>query len=316
MFVGCAASDVADAPEDESISEIEEALTGYGLDGSDPNACVDGSTVTKATKDLVVSYLGYSVNEGKVSLKYSPTCKTFWAKVELTNPASGFARGEVVRFGNNKKTLTCNVPAGKTWCYTPQLYNDGSAFIGQIFLDVWNGSHVGDTSGSKIRKGDLTPSVTIAADVVDAGSILRVTATALNLREGPGTNYGKLQVLNQNEEVTVVERSGQDGWIHVKSSAGKTGWASAKYLTLVRTGSPEEGGHSGHPTTPTTPYCPINETSTILDLIATFGKEAVEKLFDKVMNKALGTPFGIPIPRPVFENIINNGCRIDEPIES
>jgi uncharacterized protein YgiM (DUF1202 family) len=72
---------------------------------------------------------------------------------------------------------------------------------------------------------------------VDAGAILRATANALNLREGGGIAHRVFDVLYQNEEVEVVERSGQDGCIHVKSPSGATGWAFAEYLNAARTGS-------------------------------------------------------------------------------
>jgi muramidase (phage lysozyme) len=76
---------------------------------------------------------------------------------------------------------------------------------------------------------------------VGAGAILRVKTTALNLREGPGTSHSILAVLSENEQVEVVERSGDTGWVRVKSSSGTVGWAFAEYLELVSLGVVEEG---------------------------------------------------------------------------
>ena len=96
----------------------------------------------------------------------------------------------------------------------------------------------------------------VVSNPVDAGYILRVTASALNLRAGGGTSYKVVDVLYHDEEVEVVERSGETGWIHVESPSGTTGWASAKYLQVVSTGSASSGsggsGGSGGTTSTTT----------------------------------------------------------------
>ena len=81
----------------------------------------------------------------------------------------------------------------------------------------------------------------VVSNPVNAGTILRVTASALNLRQGGGTSYKVVDVLYHDEQVEVVERSGQTGWIHVQSPSGTTGWASAKYLQIVSVGSGSPG---------------------------------------------------------------------------
>jgi hypothetical protein len=247
LFVGCAASDVADAPEDESIAEIQEAASGYGRDGSDPNACVDGSTVTKATKNLMVDYEPWDVNSseapwGKISLKYSPTCKTFWAKTELVAPLmeGEAARAEVVRFGNNKKTLTCKVPTGKTWCYTPQLYNDGSAFTGQIFADYKYQFRPGRWTVGK--KSDSTRSVVVSTGSPQepgglgssySGNAV-VLADELNIRLGPTTDAGVVYKVKKGE-ILHVRHLVDSNWAFVGYSDSRPIYASARYLKAVAT---------------------------------------------------------------------------------
>jgi hypothetical protein len=80
------------------FGSLQQAISGYGLDGSDPNRCVDSNTVIMATKELWVptqTWDDYPSETmfGKVSLKHSPTCKTFWAKIELEAPRAPSERG-------------------------------------------------------------------------------------------------------------------------------------------------------------------------------------------------------------------------------
>ncbi|PFN80611.1 hypothetical protein COJ85_29800 [Bacillus sp. AFS076308] len=65
---------------------------------------------------------------------------------------------------------------------------------------------------------------------VAAASVTKyVTATALNVRTGPGTTYQIVTTVKQNQAVTVSQTIGS--WDKV-TVAGKTGWASNQYLTI------------------------------------------------------------------------------------
>lgn len=83
---------------------------------------------------------------------------------------------------------------------------------------------------------------------VEAGVTLRVVASALNLRSGPDTSYKVLDVLEYGAKVTSVTQSGGDGWVHVKSPDGTTGWASRKYLQVVSGSSSGSSGSSSSAT--------------------------------------------------------------------
>lgn len=58
-----------------------------------------------------------------------------------------------------------------------------------------------------------------------------VTASNLNIRSGPGTNYGVTTTIYKNEEVTILEK--QDNWLKVQYSS-VIGWASATYITSTK----------------------------------------------------------------------------------
>jgi uncharacterized protein YgiM (DUF1202 family) len=72
------------------------------------------------------------------------------------------------------------------------------------------------------------------------GSILRVTATALNLRTGPSTSYNIILVMPNDARVELVQSAPSNGWYKIKYSS-VTGWASGQYLALVSTPTTSTG---------------------------------------------------------------------------
>ena len=55
------------------------------------------------------------------------------------------------------------------------------------------------------------------------------TTTELNVRGGPGTQYGVVDTLNEGESVDVLTCTGE-GWCEIEHS-GPDGWVSANYLS-------------------------------------------------------------------------------------
>lgn len=63
------------------------------------------------------------------------------------------------------------------------------------------------------------------------GDIRSVTGSAVNVRSGPGTNYGVVNQLGLGDEVEVLEESGT-GWVRLRPLNGSpTGWMAAFLLT-------------------------------------------------------------------------------------
>lgn len=58
--------------------------------------------------------------------------------------------------------------------------------------------------------------------------VVRITASALNVRSGPGTGYKINTVVKKNEAFTIVEEN--SGWGRLKSGAG---WIYLKYTKRV-----------------------------------------------------------------------------------
>ena len=64
--------------------------------------------------------------------------------------------------------------------------------------------------------------------------IVRVTAGALNIRKGPGTNYDVAGCIRDKGSYTIVDE--QDGWGRLKSGAG---WISLAYTTKAGEPAPK-----------------------------------------------------------------------------
>ncbi|HCW03587.1 MAG TPA: hypothetical protein DGK91_03005 [Clostridium sp.] len=75
-----------------------------------------------------------------------------------------------------------------------------------------------------------------------------VTASKLNVRTGPGTNYDSFHTLWQGNVITVIGES--NGWYKIQLSNGKTGWVSSTYLKL---GSSVTTPKASEPTKPSAP---------------------------------------------------------------
>lgn len=57
-----------------------------------------------------------------------------------------------------------------------------------------------------------------------------VTASRLNMRTGPSTDYSIMHVLWQGNTVKVIGQS--SGWYQIRLSDGRTGWVSGTYLSV------------------------------------------------------------------------------------
>ena len=69
----------------------------------------------------------------------------------------------------------------------------------------------------------------------DRPEMMVVTANRLNVREGPGTDYDKMDDVGpfaRGTDVQVLER--EDPWVFVTTNDGKEGWVSENYLAARR----------------------------------------------------------------------------------
>lgn len=68
---------------------------------------------------------------------------------------------------------------------------------------------------------------------VNSSTVYRTTASTLNMRSGPGTNYAVTAKIKRGTGCTILDSKGN--WRKVKTFGGQVGWVSANYLTKQAT---------------------------------------------------------------------------------
>ncbi|GAB4503851.1 MAG: hypothetical protein Fur0043_08440 [Anaerolineales bacterium] len=114
----------------------------------------------------------------------------------------------------------------------------------------------GDTGGGgSTGGGGDTGGGDDSNQIIDmTGKWFRVTATALNVRSGPGASYDKVGSLQMNEVVEALHALADLSWIEVKHPNGSlTGWCSGNYLVSANPPTP--------PSTQTRNWYRVNATS-------------------------------------------------------
>ncbi len=91
-----------------------------------------------------------------------------------------------------------------------------------------------------------------------------VTATSLNVRQGPGTNFKSITLVNKNEYIRVFAKIGD--WYVVQTDSNYIGAASSKYIKLVYPNSSNNQNSSGGSTNTTTSQLTADEQE-VFDLI-------------------------------------------------
>ena len=77
--------------------------------------------------------------------------------------------------------------------------------------------------------GELLPVVAFA----QTEAHVRITATSLNVRSGPGTDFEVLGSVKKGEVVVQLRES--PGWVQIQLESGTIGWVSDKYVEVVET---------------------------------------------------------------------------------
>jgi muramidase (phage lysozyme) len=85
-------------------------------------------------------------------------------------------------------------------------------------------------------------------EIVNEGEVLRVTASALNLRASGSTSATIIDSLPSGTLVTCAETSGVTGWVNVTTDSGDTGWVFGRYV--VRDDAEAGGAASGETCSP------------------------------------------------------------------
>ena len=94
-------------------------------------------------------------------------------------------------------------------------------------LNAFDEKHEQKKFGKAYAKGILK-TLGISENSNNRGYVVRITASALNVRSGPGTSYKINTVVKKNEAFTILEE--KNGWGKLKSGAG---WIYLKYTKRV-----------------------------------------------------------------------------------
>lgn len=72
------------------------------------------------------------------------------------------------------------------------------------------------------------------ATPVTAEVVVKIVASGLNVRSGPGTNFGAIARAVSGESYVVEARTANCGWLKIRRGAQTLGWisGSAQYVTL------------------------------------------------------------------------------------
>ena len=97
----------------------------------------------------------------------------------------------------------------------------------------------------------LLPSIAFAEDSGKNERQVRVIATSLNVRSGPGTTNSIVASLAKDATATLIEVQGD--WAQIRLDDGTLGWAATKFLEVVSADEGVPGGtESEKPTSGTT----------------------------------------------------------------
>ncbi|MGL5346210.1 MAG: SH3 domain-containing protein [Peptostreptococcaceae bacterium] len=194
-----------------------------------------------------------------------------WNKVKLSNGKVGWASAEYISTSSNPTNPSepTNPSTGKIGTVTASALNirSGAGTNYSVVTKAYKGDKVEilETSGGwnkvKLSNGKVgwasaeyintssnptNPSEPTDPSTPSTGTPATVTASALNIRSGPGTSYGVVTKAYKGDKVEILESS--SGWHKIKLSNGKIGWASAEYISTSST-----GGNTGGSTEETKP---------------------------------------------------------------
>ncbi|SDC68162.1 DUF2690 domain-containing protein [Actinokineospora iranica] len=112
-------------------------LGGAGTAGAEPaTVAVDGTDpiATGCAADAITARDAYGAIGGVtrvyVELRYSPRCRTAWARVTTQNmpncvPGADYCGGATVHRNSDGREYGCAIPGGARGCYTPQVNDSG-----------------------------------------------------------------------------------------------------------------------------------------------------------------------------------------------
>ena len=220
----------------EAVKELQSSLNKLGhscgaVDGSFGNMTLAAVLAFQKKHGLVQDgYVGPVTWEAiELALKNLETPKKNTTSETVTKPStSSLKDGDVITLVDNATyTDGKEVP---TWVKNSTIYYRGARPNGDVIISVLKtGAVTGVVPAKMIVKADSTTTVAPKEETVEFKPyVVRVTASLLNYRKGPGSNYSIKGQIKNGGVYTIVEE--KDGWGRLKSGAG---WICLDYVEKI-----------------------------------------------------------------------------------
>jgi N-acetylmuramoyl-L-alanine amidase len=127
-----------------------------------------------------------------------------------SGPGTGYSKLKTVYQGERFDVLDQK----KDW-YKVKLSSKSSGWTIKTYVSITV------QSGSAVSKPE--------SNTIQAGTA-QINMDGVNIRKGPGTNFGKLAKVNKGQGLTIIKE--KNGWYNIKLSSGKTGWVIKNRVTM------------------------------------------------------------------------------------
>ena len=188
--------------------------------------CASDTTAPYAFKDVVYQKL---ITLCVDICKRNGKKKLLWLgdkNKTLNTPAAGLDIGAVVNFAGGKHYTSANAASGSA-------AKAGPAKITAMSANAKHPYHIIHTDATSNVYGWVDANtISVEGGSADVNYLVRITATDLNIRSGPGTGYARKGFIKPGV-YTIVEEStgaGASKWGKLKSGAG---WVSLDYCTKM-----------------------------------------------------------------------------------
>ena len=231
-------SESESAPSTESTAakttEYVNVRSGPGTNYSSKGVIASGTSLTVTDRSNSEWY-AVKLSNGTTGYIYSIYLKITSEGGSSEKPADGsvqakttadvnLRRGAGTSFGvitvlDTGITVTVTEATNAQW-YKVKLSNGTEGYLFTEYLKITSGdiNSVKPESNPTPAPGD--------------GTVTAKTTTDINLRKGPGTSYGVIDVIDEGVSVTVTEATNSE-WYKVKLSDGREGYFSAQYLKIT-----------------------------------------------------------------------------------
>jgi uncharacterized protein YraI len=230
-------------PEGTAVGTVNTGAlnvrSGPGLDYGSITVTYNGHVVQLLGRNTFTTWLKvrlFDGQEGWVNAKYITTyypignLPVMWDDAVVPGaPTAIVVTGNLnVRSGPSPDfTILTSVPYGTTLTMVGRNYNGT-----WVKIRMSNGQE-GWVNASYITTSAPVSSLPIVDGSSGTGTPTGTVVTgALNVRSGPGTQYGSIAVIYQGATATLIGRNADSTWVKIRLSNGTEGWVNASLIQM------------------------------------------------------------------------------------